>query len=61
VEYSTTHGHIGRELKDRVRRIEQAPLPERWVDLINRLDAEEEARKASVKRKRADPPTEDQP
>jgi hypothetical protein len=34
-------GRIGRALHQTFDEIVHAPLPERWVDLINRLNAEE--------------------
>ncbi len=34
---------IGKTLHEAVDRIRQEPVPERWVDLIHRLNAEEDA------------------
>ena len=35
-------GRIGRALHETFDEIVHAPLPERWIDMINRLNAEEE-------------------
>ena len=35
-------GRIGRTLHETFGEIVHAPLPERWIDLINRLNAEED-------------------
>jgi hypothetical protein len=37
-------GRIGRALHQTLDEIVNAPLPERWIDLINRLNAEEDRR-----------------
>jgi hypothetical protein len=36
-------GRIGRALHETFDEMVHAPLPERWIDMINRLNAEEEA------------------
>jgi hypothetical protein len=35
---------VGKALRDSLENLRQIPVPERWVDLLKRLNAEEEIR-----------------
>ena len=42
---STLLGRIGKVLRQECKDIPDEPLPERWIDLINYLNAQEEERR----------------